>query len=371
MLTVGDIIKKRGDAPVLFHTPMERGEAARTGLPLSSYAETPLDRYVKESGGDRAEAYARRYQEMLARLGIERGRVLVYGREETGRTWTIFNQLQKRLPGLELVGETENTVLMEAMSTKDTAEVERIRRMGRITTEVLARAARFLKSLQREEDHFTGQDGKAVTIGEVKRRISLWLAELGAENPEGTIFAQGRDAGIPHSTGQDNAPLRPGLPIIFDIFPQEAGGGYFYDCTRTWCLGIATPEAEKLFKDVRAVYTHIQEAIQPGMRMGELQELANQLFEERGHPTERTHPGTKQGSVHLLGHGVGLYIHEGPIIGHSAWPEAVVKPGMVLAIEPGLYYPDQELGVRLEDTFYVHADGRLEPLAEYPLDLVL
>jgi Xaa-Pro aminopeptidase len=103
----------------------------------------------------------------------------------------------------------------------------------------------------------------------------------------------------------------------------------------------------------------------------DLQDLANQLFEERGYPTNRSHPGTQNGYVHLLGHGVGLYIHEGPIIGNPAWKDAVVRPGMVLTIEPGLYFPDRELGVRLEDTFYVHPDGHVAPLVEYPLDLVI
>ncbi len=53
-------------------------------------------------------------------------------------------------------------------------------------------------------------DGEYLTIGDVKKYINLWLAEGGAENPEGTIFAQGYDAGVPHSTGTDTAPAPAG-----------------------------------------------------------------------------------------------------------------------------------------------------------------
>jgi Xaa-Pro aminopeptidase len=81
-----------------------------------------------------------------------------------------------------------------------------------------------------------------LTIGDVKRKINLWLAERDAVPSEGFIFAQGRDAGIPHSQGNPDDMLRLGQTIIFDIYPQERGGGYFYDFTRTWSLGYATPK---------------------------------------------------------------------------------------------------------------------------------
>ena len=87
-----------------------------------------------------------------------------------------------------------------------------------------------------------------------KRRINLWLAERGADNPEGTIFAIGRDAGVPHSTGTASDPLRLGQTIVYDIFPCEAGGGYYYDFTRTWCLGYAPDAVQALYQDVLDVY---------------------------------------------------------------------------------------------------------------------
>ena len=79
--------------------------------------------------------------------------------------------------------------------------------------------------------------GKPLTIGVVKYPDqSLAGRTWSGESAEGTIFAIGSDAGIPHSAGTHADEIRLGKTIIFDIFPQEAGGGYFFDFTRTWCL---------------------------------------------------------------------------------------------------------------------------------------
>ena len=123
---------------------------------------------------------------------------------------------------------------MQAMAIKDADEIERIRRMGKITTSVVGKVADYLTQQCVQNEVLVKPDGTPLTIAEVKSRINLWLAEKGADNPEGTIFAIGRDAGVPHSVGQDDQPLEVGKTIIFDIFPAEAGGGYFYDFTRTW-----------------------------------------------------------------------------------------------------------------------------------------
>ena len=63
------------------------------------------------------------------------------------------------------------------------------------------RPQEYLTSRQVRGEVLLAEDGEPLTIGRVKGLINLWLAELGAENPEGTIFAIGRDAGVPHSSG--------------------------------------------------------------------------------------------------------------------------------------------------------------------------
>ena len=74
--------------------------------------------------------------------------------------------------------------------------------------------------------------------------------------------------------------------------------------------------------------------------------------------------------MHSLGHGLGLEVHEAPWFGATASEEDRLEPGVVVTIEPGLYYPDKKVGCRLEDTVAVTEQG-FEVLAEYPLDLVI
>jgi Xaa-Pro aminopeptidase len=243
--------------------------------------------------------------------------------------------------------------------------------MGQITTQVVSQVADFLTGHTVKNEVLVRADGEPLTIRDVKSRIDLWLAELGAENPEDCIFAIGRDAGVPHSSGNPVDAMRLGQTIIFDIFPCEKGGGYFYDFTRTWCLGYATDEAYQLYEDVRAVYTQIMAELKVNEPCPPYQKRTCELFEARGHPTIKDNPQTTDGYVHSLGHGVGLNIHERPWFGRQGGEADKLAPGSVVTIEPGLYYPERGLGVRLEDTVWVRPDGGMQILADYPLDLVL
>lgn len=370
-LTNADLIKKRGEPAVLFHYPMERDEAARSGLRTRNITEYKFSELLKQNGGNTLKATVNRYQLMLEELGISSGNMALYGRSEVGTNYAIFSALQAAMPGLNLIGEIDTSVLMLARMTKDGSEVDRIRQMGTITTQVVGLAADFICSHKAKNGFMLKTDGLPLTIGEVKNRIDMWLAERGAENPEGTIFAIGRDAGVPHSSGNPADPLKLGQTIVFDIFPCEAGGGYYYDFTRTWCLGYATDEVLKLYDDVSAVYTQVTGALEVGKPFKDYQELTCQLFSSQGHPTVKEDQQIQQGYVHSLGHGIGLNVHERPWSGVNSDAWDCLVPGAVFTIEPGLYYPEKNMGVRLENSYCVTPDGRVELLAEYPMDLVL
>ncbi|OGO41742.1 MAG: hypothetical protein A2W36_02700 [Chloroflexi bacterium RBG_16_58_14] len=370
-VTQADLIKKRGQDAILFYNAMERDEAAKTGLPTRNLADYRMPQLLKENNGNLLQATIQRYQKMLEEYGIREGRLAVYGKCDAGAAYAIFSGLEKALPGLTIVGQLDDSLLMQAMAIKDADEIERIRRMGKITTSVVGKVADYLTQQRVQNEVLVKPDGTPLTIAEVKSRINLWLAEQGADNPEGTIFAIGRDAGVPHSAGTSSDPLRLGQTIIFDIFPCEAGGGYYFDLTRTWCLEYATDEALALYEDVLFVYQTILDELEPGTHCPDYQRRACELLEEKGHPTIQNDPQTQRGYVHSLGHGLGLNVHERPWFGRNATHEDRLEPGSVVTIEPGLYYPERGLGVRLEDTVWMRPDGKAEILADYPLDLVL
>lgn len=370
-ISQAELVKRRDAEPVLFSNAMERDEAARTGLTTRNLADYRFPDLLKQVEGNVLKATILRYRNMLSDLEITSGRVAIYGMVDAGSSYAIFSGLRDVLPDLDIVGELDDSVLLWAMATKDSAEVERIRRMGKITTQVVEKVADFLTSQRVRDEMLVDREGSPVTIGDVKGLINLWLMERDAENPEGTIFAIGRDAGVPHSAGNPKDPLRLGQTIIFDIFPCEAGGGYFYDFTRTWCLGYATDAAQSLYEDVHSVYQQIMGELKVDNLCPEYQLRTCKLFEERGHATIQSNPQTEEGYVHSLGHGVGLHIHERPWFRSNAVPADRLVPGSVVTIEPGLYYPERGLGVRLEDTVWVRPDGKMEILAEYPMDLIL
>lgn len=370
-LTSAMLVKKPNQPPTLFHGAMERDEAAKTGLPRRSLDDYRWDDLLKQHGGDWTRASAARLALVLTDMELTAGRIAIYGQADAGESWAILQALQSALPQLNLVGEVHDSLILEAMATKDAAQVERLRRIGQLTVAVVGRVAEFLTSHKTRNSVLVKKDGEPLTIGEVKQRINLWLAEAGAENPEETIFAAGRDAGVPHSTGNPADLLRLGQAIVFDIFPCEKGGGYFYDITRTWCLGYAPDLVLELYEQVLSVYRQISGELRVGIPTRALQGRTCELFQERGHPTPLSQPGTQEGYVHSIGHGVGLHIHERPSMRLTSPDGERLQAGMVFTVEPGLYYPERGLGVRLEDTYWINPVGQPEVLAPYPLDLLL
>ncbi len=356
------LFKMQGQPPVLYCNAMERAEAAKSGLNVK----------LLQTGV--VEILAKQPKEIFQEQGLTSGRLALYGMVDAGDLVCIVDGLRAALPALEVVGEPqEGSIFLRAMETKDADEVAHIRHMGQITTEVVGMVANYLtESRVRDDEVLLKEDGSPLTIEDVKGKISLWLAERGAMDVEGTIFAIGHDAGVPHSIGTPSDLMRLGKTIVFDIFPAEAGGGYFYDFTRTWSLGYATPEAQGLYDEVRDVYDKVIDNLDLNVGFKEYQKLACEEFNKNGHKTPMHTEGVlEDGYVHSLGHGLGLNIHERPSSRHTASDDNILKPGVVVTIEPGLYYPEKGMGVRIEDSYWVRPDGKMELLAVYPYDFVL
>jgi Xaa-Pro aminopeptidase len=367
------LIKKLGKEPVLFYNDMERDEAAKSGLKTVSFSEFPTSDFLDQANGDGQLAMALRFKNILSEYGLSGGRIAVFGKVEFSQLFGLMTHLIKLMPEVEFIGESgsESTIL-RAMETKDDVEVARIRQMGAVTTTVVKMVQDYLTSCEvREDEVLLKEDGHPLTIGDVKGKISLWLAERGAIDVEGVIFAIGHDAGVPHSVGDPKDLMTLGKTIVFDIFPAEQGGGYFYDFTRTWSLGYASPEAQALYEQVHEIYNEVIENLDLNASFIDYQRMTCEYFESKGHKSPLNTKVPLDGYVHSLGHGVGLNIHERPASGLTAGEDNILKPGVVITIEPGLYYPDKGMGFRIEDTYWVRPDGKIEMLAEYPYDFVL
>lgn len=367
------LIKKVGAEPVLFYSDMERDEAAKSGLKTVSYSEYPVSDFLEQANGDQQLAMAMRFRKILSEHGLSKGRVAVYGRMEFSQLFGLISGLMKLMPELEFIGESGmDSTILRAMETKDDGEVARIRRMGAVTTTVVKLVQDYLTACDvRADEVLLKEDGNPLTVGDVKGKIALWLAERGAVDVEGVIFAIGRDAGVPHSAGTPEDLMTLGKTIVFDIFPAEQGGGYFYDFTRTWSLGYATPEAQALYDQVHEVYSQVIENLDLNASFIDYQRMTCEYFEAKGHKSPLNTKAPLDGYVHSLGHGLGLNVHERPWSGLTAGNDNLLKPGVVITIEPGLYYPDQGMGIRIEDSYWVRPDGKMELLAEYPYDFVL
>ena len=249
-----------------------------------------------------------------------------------------------------------------ARKRKEPWEVEMIASVGARTEAVVERVRRILRQTVIEGDHLL-HHGEVLTLGHLKSVVSDEIVRLGMTEDHETILSQGRDAAVPHSRGDASAKVRPSVPIVLDIFPADRESGYFFDLTRTFCVGPVPEELRRIHGDVLAAFESAAEQMRAGTPAALYQAMVCDFFESRGYNTIRKNPSTLDGYVHSLGHGVGLDVHEKPFFGLTPANKDLIEVGDVLTIEPGLYFPDREIGVRIEDTFVVRADGRVESLS--------
>jgi Xaa-Pro aminopeptidase len=358
-VTRGYAVKLLDRAPLLLTYPMERDEASATGLKTRLIHDFGYDAIFK-SAANAVEAYSAFFEAVLRDLGA--GKVVAFvgnlpfhlyhgiaeGLERRG--WTIYRS-----------GGDDLTQL--ARKRKETWEIEMIASVGARTESVVERVRRTLRQCVVERDRVLHR-GEVLTLGHLKQIVSSEIARLGMIEDHETILSQGRDAAVPHSRGDSAASVRPSVPIVLDIFPSDRDSGYFFDLTRTFCVGPVPDELHRIHADVLAAFQLAADEMRAGTPASSYQTLVCDFFEARGYATTRSDPQTLSGYVHSLGHGVGLEIHEKPFFGLAATNHDVIEVGDVVTIEPGLYFPEREIGVRIEDTLVVREDGRVESLCK-------
>ena len=363
------VFKRRGEPMTLIHGGMERDNAAATGLRLLNRDQLyDMMAYLHKLDGDRLAAQVAYLTDVVEGNKLA-GRIGIYGMFDAGAAMAMLNQVQDRLSGSELVGEFGDTLFSLARETKDNWEIAQMREAGRLTGIVVGETQEFIQSHATHGDLVVKADGEPLTVGEVQAFTHSRVFAHGMSQ-DNHIFAQGRDAGVPHNHGTPDVPLRLGQSIVFDIFPKTASG-YYHDMTRTWCIGYAPDEVAEAYAQAKEIFDRAVAALAVGRPCRDFQAMTLDYFESKGHPTMRTHPGGLDGYVHSLGHGLGLDIHEAPSLGVAAGNTRTLQPGHVVSVEPGLYYPDRGFGVRVEDTVAFEEDGTLVTLTQYPYDLVI
>ena len=267
-----------------------------------------------------------------------------------------------RADGLEL--RPDHELFEGRRRAKTGAELAGVRRAQRAAEEGIRAAAALLRAAARESGELR-HDGETLTSERVRAAIRDACARAGAPAPADIIVARADTVTGGHDPG--SGPLAPDVAITIDLWPRDEESGCWADMTRTFVVGepnAATIEMHRLSMEALERSTV---AVRPGVTAVEVYDIACDVFEAAGHPTQRTKaPGEAltEGFFFSLGHGVGLEVHEAPLLGRTGTEPLVA--GDVLAVEPGTSRgPD---GARVEDLLLVTDDGA-EVLTDYPYGL--
>jgi Xaa-Pro aminopeptidase len=268
------------------------------------------------------------YADILPGL-IARRPLTRIGFEADSATYADARDWMQAVPGLDWV--PTKGVVLEMRAVKDAVEIEALREAIRLTDEALGAA------LTRAVEGMTER--------QLAWLIESYIRTHGSPSVSFEIIvAAGPNGARPHARASD-ASLRNGEAIVIDVGARI--GGYCADLTRTVCLG--EPREPERFWEIYDVVLRAQQAaeaaIRPGRTGKEVDAVARDLIVEAGY-------GEYFG--HGLGHGVGLAVHELPRLSRLA--TAVLVPGNVVTVEPGIYLPEWG-GVRIEDVVLVTDNG--------------
>lgn len=260
------------------------------------------------------------------------------------KEWISFDRYDRvrKAAGEEIELVPSDDLVEFVRAQKDEAEIATMRRAADVADEAFARLTRQIR------------------LGMTERQIAAMLedlmVELGASGPSfPTIVAAGPGAAQPHAVPTDR-PVRAGEPLLIDFGCRV--DGYCSDITRTICIGDPDPKLVELYGIVYAAQDAALATLQAGVRRGrEVDAAARELIANAGYGDQ---------FIHSLGHGLGLAVHEMPVMSRlrTNTPEAdaelakmeQLENGSVVSNEPGIYLSDWG-GVRLEDTVLVTATG--------------
>jgi len=240
---------------------------------------------------------------------------------------------------------------------KKPAEIEAVRKTMQ-TTEKGMQAAVDMLAASKIKGGYLYYKGSKLTVEMLRNAINTTILSHGAV-PMGTIVAPGKQGCDPHERG--SGVVRANETVIIDVFPRSESTGYYADITRTFVRGKASEEIRKIYRVVYEGQKLGLDMIRDGMKTKTIHRAIQELFAKNGYKTGVI-DGRMGGFFHGTGHGLGLEIHEPPRI---ALNKLTLEKGMVVTVEPGLYYYGANGGVRIEDTVAVTRTG-IENLTRFP-----
>jgi len=264
----------------------------------------------------------------ISRLGIE----------AESMTVALRDQIAGQVPKLEIVPTAG--LVEELRQIKDRDEIERLRRAARIA----AKAFGVLRATLRPEKT------EIEVTNELEHQMRLFGAKCRGFQ---SIVGVGPRAALPHAVPTERRVEESDF-ILVDWGANE--GLYISDLTRVLVTGRISPKFERIYNVVLKAQTKAIAAIRPGVKAADVDKAARSVIAKAGF-------GRNFG--HGLGHGLGLQVHELPRL--SSTSEMVLKPGMVLTVEPGIYLPGWG-GVRIEDDVLITRKGH-EVLTDVPKKL--
>jgi Xaa-Pro aminopeptidase len=252
--------------------------------------------------------------------------------DEENTTYHEYTQLKKILDPLEIVLEPSQDLVAQLRRIKDSHELVKLEKAGVLGSAGFDYVCSILKEGISEE--------------EVAAQLEIFWRQHGGKGVAfDPIIAFGANGSMPHyRAGKDR--LKHGQPVLIDI--GVTLDHYHSDMTRTVFIGEPPPKIKEIYAIVLEAQKRAIASCKPGITVGHLDATARDYITEKGYGDFFTHS---------LGHGIGLDVHEFPILRNKPPMQSVVlEPGMVITIEPGIYVPG-EGGVRIEDTVVVTPSG--------------
>ena len=273
---------------------------------------------------------------------IGKSKISKLGFEADRLSFTAHESLRKALPRTVKLVPTVSVVDRLRM-IKDAHELALIKEAVILGADILTPAIENIRPGIRESE----------VAAEIEYAARRWGAEAMSFE---TIVAAGARSALPHGRASSAFIPRRGF-VILDL--GVILHGYCSDMTRTVHVGSVPRRSKAIYKAVLDAQEAAVEAVTPGITAGEVDLAARSVLKKAG---------LDRYFIHSTGHGVGMEIHEQPRIAREQ--TEVLKPGMVITIEPGVYLPG-EGGVRIEDMVAVTERGHhvLTPATKELLEL--